>query len=166
MAYDTCPNCADPIAPPLSSGRQVCGRCSWVSQTTKAIQHSEIATRDLFLPSVPVAASPTGSRKWLSVLCHASSFLSLIGLAIMILLWQLHPDEVVKKNAKEAINFRLTLWFYIVCLIPIFLLIPTLAVIFFCVIVLGAIILPLVAMLHCLVSHDTPFTYPLILHIL
>jgi len=166
MTYDTCPNCANPIAPPLSSGRQVCGRCSWVSQTTKTTQHNEISARDSFSPSVPVVVQPGGSRRRLSVLCHASSFLSLIGLAVIILLWQLHPDEVVKPNAKEALNFRITLWFYIICLIPIFMLAPKLAVILFCVIMIGAIILPVVAMLHCLFSRDRPFTYPLILHIL
>ncbi|XGV95092.1 MAG: DUF4870 domain-containing protein [Leptolyngbya sp. BL-A-14] len=123
-------------------------------------------TRDPFSPSVSVATQPNGSRRRLSVLCHAASFLSLVGLAIMILLWQLHPDEVVKKNAREAINFRLTLWFYIICLIPIFMLIPTLAVILFCVVVLGAITLPIAAMFRCLVSPDRPFTYPFILHIL
>ena len=105
-------------------------------------------------------------RKLLSALCHGSIFFSLLGVSIGIPIAVLlvSDDPVVKENAKEALNFHFNVWLYgiifgILCWILIgFVLLAILQVV--------NIVLPILAILHCLNKSEAAYRYPFIFRLL
>lgn len=108
----------------------------------------------------------TDKRKLLSALCHGSIFFSLLGISvgIPIAILLVSDDPVVKDNAKESLNFHLNVWLYgiifgILTLILIgFLLLGILQVV--------NVVVPILAILHCLSNTEQPYRYPFIFRIL
>lgn len=111
-------------------------------------------------------SSDTDKRKLLSIVSHASIFISSLvvaaGIPIAILL--VSDDAIVKENAKEAINFHFNVWLYgiifgILCWVLIG--IPLLAVLF-----LVHWVMPVLAILSCLNNPTQPYKYPFIFRLL
>jgi uncharacterized protein len=57
----------------------------------------------------------TDKRKLLSALCHGAIFFSttFFSVCIPIAIIFMSKDPVVKKNAKESINFHINVWIYV-----------------------------------------------------
>src|SRR5437762_10943306 len=68
--------------------------------------------------SVP-DASPGGNDKIWSILCHLSTFIG-VGfiLPLVVYLAMKGESEYVRANAREALNFHLSLLIYCICCIP------------------------------------------------
>ena len=109
------------------------------------------------------------NRKWLSVGSHASIFISasIAAVGIPILIFFVSEDEIVKDNAKEAINFHFNVWLY--GSIIAFLSFITLGLLGF---ILGPIWffyhwgLSIWAIISCLKNPDRAFHYPFIFRLL
>ncbi|MFB2892447.1 DUF4870 domain-containing protein [Aerosakkonemataceae cyanobacterium BLCC-F50] len=105
-------------------------------------------------------------RKLLSALSHGSIFFSLLGISIgiPIAILFVSDDPVVKDNAKEALNFHLNVWLYgiifgVLTLILIgFLLLGILQIV--------NMVVPILAILHCLSNTEQPYRYPFIFRLL
>ena len=108
-------------------------------------------------------------RKLLSVGSHASIFISslVFSIGIPIAILSVSEDEVVKENAKEAINFHFNVW----------LIGAVIGVLSFITLgLLGLILIPLWliyhwglsiwAIVHCINNPDLEFRYPFILRLL
>lgn len=108
----------------------------------------------------------TDKRKLLSALSHGSIFFSIIGVSvgIPIAILLVSDDPVVKDNAREALNFHLNLWVYggifwvLQAILIGFLLLPILGIV--------NLVMPVLAILHCLSNTDQPYRYPFIFRIL
>lgn len=108
----------------------------------------------------------TDKRKLLSALSHGSIFFSLfvvsIGIPIAVLF--VSDDPIVKENAKEALNFHFNVWLYgiifgiLTWVLIGFLLLGILQVV--------NVILPILAILHCLSKPDSAYRYPFIFRLL
>jgi uncharacterized Tic20 family protein len=111
-------------------------------------------------------------RRLLSCLSHAAIFFSttFLSIGVPIVISLISDDPVVKRNAKESMNFHLNVWFWgAVIGIPIavlsFITFGLGGILFFPVIALGFIIhwgLTIVALIHCFTKPDEPFRYPFI----
>ncbi|MCU0536876.1 MAG: DUF4870 domain-containing protein [Hydrococcus sp. Prado102] len=104
----------------------------------------------------------TDTRKILSALCHAASLFSwtIVSLGLPIAILILSEDTIVKKNAKEALNYQITFFLYaLVCVVLIFAVIgiPLL----FALIILS-LILPIIAIVRVASDPDVPYRYPFI----
>ena|SRR4028118_2021104 len=104
-------------------------------------------------------------RKILSVLCHASIFLSSLVLAagVPLAILFVSEDPVVRENAKEALNFHLNVWLYgvifgILCLLLIGY--PLLGLLF-----IVHWTLPVFAILQSLNTPEQPYRYPFIFRV-
>ncbi|XWK86149.1 MAG: DUF4870 domain-containing protein [Phormidium sp.] len=105
-------------------------------------------------------------RKLLSALSHGSIFFSLLGVSIgiPIAILFVSDDPVVKDNAKESLNFHLNVWLYgiifgVLTLILIgFVLLGILQIV--------NVVVPILAILHCLSNTEQPYRYPFIFRIL
>jgi uncharacterized Tic20 family protein len=99
-------------------------------------------------------------------LSHGSIFFSLLGISIgiPIAILFVSDDPVVKDNAKEALNFHLNVWLYgiifgVLTLILIgFLLLGILQIV--------NVVVPILAILHCLSNTEQPYRYPFIFRLL
>ncbi|MGA3179073.1 MAG: DUF4870 domain-containing protein [Verrucomicrobiota bacterium] len=65
----------------------------------------------------------TGNDKIWSILCHLSVFLGIgfIILPLVVYLVMRSESEYVAANAKEALNFHISLMIYFICCIPLYL---------------------------------------------
>jgi uncharacterized protein len=101
-------------------------------------------------------------RKLLSVLCHASPFLSflVLSVAVPIVIMATTDDSVVKANAKESLNFFINLFIYgIIAFVLTFVLIGFLMyIILFAV----SVILPIIAVIKVINNPEEPYRYPFI----
>ncbi|MGL5078201.1 MAG: DUF4870 domain-containing protein, partial [Waterburya sp.] len=114
------------------------------------------------------AESSLDKRKLLSVVAHGSVFISAlvlsIGIPIAILI--VSEDDVIKNNAKEAINFHLNVW-----LVGAIIAIPSLLTFGFLGFILGPpwlLIhwgLSIWAIIYCLQTPDQAFRYPFIFRV-
>ena len=114
-------------------------------------------------------SSPLDKRKLLSAGSHGSIFISslLISIAIPATILYVSEDEVVRENAKEAINFHLNVWL-------IGGIIAVLSLLTFG--LLGFILAPIWllyhwglsvwAIFHCLNQPEKAFRYPFIFRVL
>ncbi|HIK36824.1 MAG: DUF4870 domain-containing protein [Geminocystis sp.] len=101
-------------------------------------------------------------RKLLSIACHASPLLNFIVLPVFvpIVIVATTNDPIVKANAKESINFFISvfIWYIIaavLCLILIgFLLLPLIGIM--------SVVLPIIAIIAVLKNPDQPYRYPFI----
>jgi hypothetical protein len=111
-------------------------------------------------------------RKLLSALCHCSIYLLwLISIIFSIIILNTSEDTIVKKNAKEVINFSITTFLYcffnyiILIFVPfigggslMFILPMLLSIISFFI-----LILPIFAIIKVLKNPNQPFRYPCII---
>src|SRR2546426_4953053 len=108
------------------------------------------------------AASPKGSDKIWSMLSHLSAFFGVgIILPLVVYLAMRKESEYVACNAREALNFHISLFIYAICCIPlIFILIgiPLLIAI-----ALGSLVLAIVAAVKA--SDGGCYHYPLTLRL-
>jgi uncharacterized protein len=115
-------------------------------------------------------SSITSSKnRLLSVVCHGCTLLgvSVITIAIPIVALFVADDDLVKKNAKESINFHLNIWFW-AAIIGAICAIPLLGLLFIPLAIFGFLwhaFWSVMAILHSL-SSDEPYRYPFILRLL
>ncbi|HIK55963.1 MAG TPA: DUF4870 domain-containing protein [Synechococcales cyanobacterium M55_K2018_004] len=111
------------------------------------------------------ATSSFDKRKWLSSFAHGSIFLSSLvaSVGIPIVLLFVSDDEVVKENAREAINFHFNVWLYglivaLLCWVLVgWLLLPVLFVYHW--------VMPVLAILSCWRNPDQAYRYPFIFRV-
>ena len=80
-------------------------------------------------PSLPLQPSPALSSgdRTLAALCHASTWLNLFApglgflIPLIILLTMRDQSRFVAENAKESMNFQISMLIYFICAIPLFL---------------------------------------------
>ena len=109
--------------------------------------------------------NPTNdNRKLLSVLAHASIFFSsaVISVGVPIAILLASKDPVVKSNAKEALNFFITVYilatifgilFFLIIGFPLFILL-----------LIATVVMPIMAIVKVLENPDRSYRYPLIWH--
>lgn len=104
------------------------------------------------------------SRKTLSILCHASIFFSstVISVGIPIAILLVSEDTVVKTNAKEALNFWITV--YILALIWVILTFLVIENPLFVLLLIATLVMPIIAIIKVLGNPDRSYRYPLIWH--
>jgi uncharacterized protein len=121
-------------------------------------------------------SSTTSSKsRLLSVACHGCTLfgVSMISIAVPIVALFLADDDLVKKNAKESINFHLNIWFWAAVIGSIygvlsFLTFGLLGLILWPLLVFGFLwhaFWSVMAIIHSL-SSDEPYRYPFILRLL
>ncbi len=108
---------------------------------------------------------PKGSDKIWSMLCHLSALTGMVGIGIMlplvVYLAMRHESEYLAQNAKEALNFHISIFIYAICCIPlVFLLIgfPLLILIG-----VGTLVLSIIATIKA--SDGECYRYPLTLRL-
>ena len=106
------------------------------------------------------------NRKILSILSHGSILFSstVISIGVPIAILLLSEDSIVKRNAKEALNFYITCYIWgIILAILIFLLIgiPLLILL-----LIASWVMPIIAIVRILENPHRSYRYPLIFHIL
>lgn len=71
------------------------------------------------VPLAPLAA-PRGNEKIWSTLCHVSVFSVGVGLVLPLAVYLAyrHESDYAAENAKEALNFHLSLLLYSLCCLP------------------------------------------------
>lgn len=102
-------------------------------------------------------------RKLLSALCHISGLCSpaIVTIGVPIAALCLTDDPVVRVNAKESINFTISVWLYgIVFGILVFLVIG-IPLLFILIIV--AFLMPIIATVSVLANPDKPYRYSFII---
>ena len=109
-----------------------------------------------------VSSAPKGSDKIWSMLCHLSALLGVgILLPLVVYLAMRRESEYVANNAREALNFHLSVLIYSLCCIPlvfIFIGIPLLMVIG-----LGSLVLAIIATIKA--ADGLCYRYPLTLRL-
>lgn len=110
------------------------------------------------------------TQKVLSVVCHASIFLSstLISLGIPIVILLVSDDFIIKDNAREAINFHINLYFYgiIAGVLAATIIGIPIAIIIGIALLICSFLLPIVAIVKTIERVDRPYKYPFILRLL
>ncbi len=108
-------------------------------------------------------------RRVLSLILHGSLFFSSTGASLIlpIVLLIVSKDWVTKSNAKEVLNFQISLFLYALMTFGFvilfnsaswtYLLIPVLIMMF---------VLPVLAIIHSIQDPDNPYIYPFIIHVL
>jgi uncharacterized protein len=101
-------------------------------------------------------------RKLLSTLCHGACFFSatVVAVGIPIAVLALTKDPVIKANAKEALNFQITLFLGVI--VSFFLVFVLVGFFFFFILAAISLIFPIIAMLSILAEPDKPYRYPII----
>ncbi|MGL5081966.1 MAG: DUF4870 domain-containing protein [Microcoleaceae cyanobacterium] len=104
-------------------------------------------------------------RKLLSTLCHGAIFLSatLVSVGIPIAVMFLTDDSVVKANAKESLNFHISL--YILGLVFGFLAFFLVGIPLLIVLWAASLVFPIMAIVSVLTDSDKPYRYPFIFRI-
>ncbi len=109
-----------------------------------------------------VPAIPKGNDKIWSILCHLSFFVGLpFLLPLVVYLAMKHDSDYVAENAREALNFHISVLIYALCCVPLtFLLIgiPLLIVI-----AISSLVLAVVAAVKASDGHR--YRYPLTLRL-
>ncbi|MEC4985470.1 MAG: DUF4870 domain-containing protein [Oscillatoria sp. PMC 1068.18] len=105
-------------------------------------------------------------RKILSALSHGSIFISalVLSVAIPIAILFVSDDEIVKSNAREALNFHFNVWLYGI----IFGALMIIGIGFVLLWILGIVtlIMPIIAILQVLSNPNDPYRYPFIFRLL
>ncbi|MEL6438944.1 MAG: DUF4870 domain-containing protein [Cyanobacteria bacterium J06621_8] len=112
--------------------------------------------------------SSSDKRKLLSALAHGSIFLSILVLSvgIPVAILSVSEDDVIKENAKEAINFHLNVW--LVGGVITILSFLTFGLVGFILAPIWLIIhwgLSIWAVIQCLQAPDQSFRYPFIFRV-
>lgn len=105
-------------------------------------------------------------RKVLSALCHGACFFSstvfAVGIPIVILV--LTDDPVVKANAKEALNFQISIFIW--GIISVLLAILLIGFVMFFILLIFSFIAPIIAIVSVLSNPDRRYRYDGIFHFL
>lgn len=105
-------------------------------------------------------------RKLLSALCHGSVFFSaaVVSVGIPIAIYLISEDEIVKENAREALNFHLNIWLYGI----IFGILTLILIGWVLLGILGLVnlIMPIIAILKVLGDSNQVYRYPFIFRVL
>lgn len=113
-------------------------------------------------PRIDHQHSPQGSDKLWAIFCHLSSLLGVgIILPVVVYLVMRRESRYVGENAREALNFHISVFLYSLCCLPLafFLIgIPLLAVIG-----IAAVVLAIIAAIKA--SEGTVYRYPLTLRL-
>jgi len=108
-------------------------------------------------------------RKLLSILSHASIFLSstFISVGIPLTIFFVSDDDLVKENAREALNFHFNVWLYgIIIGVLAFFTLGLLGFILGPILILFTVIMPILALVQIWGDSDQAFRYPLIWRLL
>jgi uncharacterized Tic20 family protein len=110
-------------------------------------------------------AQPKGNDKIWSMLCHLSALFGMVGIGIVlplvVYLSMRHESEYLAQNAKEALNFHISILIYAICCIPLtFILIGVPLLIL---IGVGALVLSIIATVKA--SDGGCYHYPLTLRL-
>jgi hypothetical protein len=110
----------------------------------------------------PPMIPPKGNDKIWSMLSHLSAFLGVgIILPLIVYLAMRHESEYLAQNAKEALNFHISILIYCLCCVPlVFILIGIPILITICV---GSLVLAIVATVKA--SDGGCYHYPLTLRL-
>jgi uncharacterized Tic20 family protein len=107
--------------------------------------------------------APTGTDKIWSMLSHLSAFFGLgILLPLVVYLAMRRESEYVANNAKEALNFHISVLIYILCCVPLFFIvigIPLAAMVG-----IAALVLAIIAAVKA--SNGDCYRYPLTLRLI
>jgi uncharacterized protein len=112
----------------------------------------------------PPQIQPTGNDKIWSMLSHLSAlFTPFIGIVVPLVVYlaMRHESEYLTQNAKEALNFHISVYIYALCCLPLMVIFigwPILVLL-----VIGAFILAIVAAVKA--SDGGCFHYPLTLRL-
>ncbi len=113
-------------------------------------------------PSAYTPLAPTGNDKIWSMFSHLSALFGLgIILPLVVYLAMRQESEYAASNAKEALNFHISVYLYLLCCIPLaFILIgiPLMIIIGF-----GSLVLAIIAAVKA--SQGECYRYPLTLHL-
>jgi uncharacterized protein len=104
-------------------------------------------------------------RKVLSILCHGACFFSatIVAVGIPIAILALSEDPVVKANAREALNFQITV--FAAAIIGIVLILVLIGGPLLLALGIFSVILPIIAMIKILDQPDQPYRYPFIFRV-
>jgi hypothetical protein len=108
-------------------------------------------------------------RKLLSILSHASIFLSatVVSIGIPLAIYFVSDDDVVKDNAKECLNFHFNVWLYgIIIGVLSFFTLGLLGFILGPILLLVSIIMPILALIQVSNEPAIAFRYPFIWRLL
>jgi uncharacterized protein len=112
--------------------------------------------------SNPTAATPTGTDKIWSMLCHLSAMFGLgILLPLVVYLAMRHESDYVGCNAREALNFHISVFIYVLCCVPLAFILIGIPLIF--IIALGSLVLAIIAAFRA--SEGDCYHYPLTLRL-
>lgn len=108
----------------------------------------------------------TDTRKILSTLCHGACFFSatVVSIGIPLVIFFISGDPVVKANAKEALNFQLSVFIW--GIIGAILTIVLIGFLILGLVGLFSIIAPLIAIVSVLGNPNQPYRYALIFQLL
>jgi uncharacterized protein len=104
-------------------------------------------------------------RKILSALCHGACLFSglIVSVGIPIAILALTDDPVVKVNAKEALNFQISIFLAaFVCFLLTFVLV---GIFLFFALAIFSFIVPIIAMIKAVSEPDQSYRYPFILRL-
>jgi uncharacterized Tic20 family protein len=116
--------------------------------------------------SIFVMSDEITKRKLLSALCHGSIFFSatIVSIGVPIAIFLISNDEIVQRNAKEALNFQLNVFVYaIISGILVFVLIGWLLL---AILGIFVFIAPIFAIIKVLTNVNQVFRYPFIFRVL
>ncbi|MFT3869282.1 MAG: DUF4870 domain-containing protein [Nibricoccus sp.] len=111
----------------------------------------------------PPVPTPSGSDKIWSILCHLSSFLG-VGfiLPLVVYLAMKGESEYVRANAREALNFHISILIYVICCIPLAFVIVGIPIMIL--IGLGSLVFSIIAAIKA--SDNGCYQYPLTLRLI
>lgn len=114
-------------------------------------------------PSTDIAQSiPRGTDKIWTILCHLSFFVGLpFLLPLVVYLAMRNDSSYVRENAREALNFHISVLIYLVCCIPLGFLIVGIPLMF----AIGIASLILAIMAAVKASEGQCYRYPLTLRL-
>ncbi|WP_068816466.1 DUF4870 domain-containing protein [Phormidesmis priestleyi] len=105
-------------------------------------------------------------RKLLSALCHGSIFLSslLVSIGIPVAILLISEDEIVKGNAREAINFHINLYLYaaLAGVLAVTVIGIPIAIVLGIALFAASFVMPILAIVSVLGDSGRPYRYPFI----
>jgi len=113
-------------------------------------------------PLTDASLTPKGNDKIWSMLCHLSALLGVgFVLPLVVYLAMRHESEYVAANAREALNFHISVLIYCLCCIPLAFILIGIPLLF--VIAVGALVLAIIATIKA--SDGQCYRYPLTLRL-
>lgn len=110
----------------------------------------------------PLPTAPSGNHKIWSMLCHVSTFLG-VGFILPLIVYLAMKDEsdYVRSNAREALNFHISILIYGICCIPLVFVVIGIPILIL--LGIGSLVLSIVAAIRA--SDGGTYRYPLTLRL-